>query len=210
MAKENVEIGALGWTHPGWDSSYYPEDLPEDWRLDYYSHHFQFVLMQANEWLHCSEDEIEQWLEDVKDSFDFFLALGADDIGAPAIRQVVRIKGILAERLQGLVVMHCNETIETSVLQELSALTTVYIDTDSGDEEAAAGTSPCWREGRSMRGCALGFIGEDAARDMRNMRAIMEAFIEQGGAQQLYLVYVGKPPSTKAMQDAQIILQMLA
>jgi hypothetical protein len=209
MTKDYIEIGALGWTHPGWDNDYYPEDLPEDWRLDYYSHHFQFVLMQASEWLQADDEEIEQWLEDVKDSFDFFLAIEADDIEGAALKQVERIKSILVERLQGLVVLQYDKAIEASSLQELSALSTVYVDTDASMEEWAD-IRPCWRMGRDISGCQIGFIEEEATKDMRNMRAHIEAFIQQGGTQQLYLVYQGKSPSTRAMQDAQIIMQMLA
>jgi hypothetical protein len=209
MTKDYIEIGALGWTHPDWDNNYYPEDLPEDWRLDYYSHHFQFVLMQPGEWLEAGKEDIEQWLEDVKDSFDFFLVLGPGNIEAPAIQQIDRIKSIMAERLQGLVMLHYDKMAEPSVLQALSALSTVYVDTDARIEQRI-GIKPCWRMGRDVSGCRIGFIEEEATQDMRTMRAHIEAFIAQGGTQQLYLVYEGEPPSTKAMQDAQIILQMLA
>ena len=209
MAKDYIEIGALGWTHPGWDNDYYPEDLPEDWRLDYYSHHFQFVIMQSGEWLQAGDDEIEQWLEDVKDSFDFFLALEADAIDKAAVKQVERIKCILAERLQGLVILHMNKAIDATLVQGLSALSTVYVDTDTSMEEWAD-IRPVWRMGREISGCQIGFIEEEATKDMRTMRAHIEAFIAQGGTQQLYLVYQGQSPSTRAMQDAQVILQMLA
>ncbi len=208
MAKDNIEIGALGWTHQAWDSAYYPEDLPEDWRLDYYSHHFQFVLMQAQEWMHCSESDIEQWLEDVKDSFEFFLGLSVGDINESALEQIGRIKGILNKRLCGLVIFEDGNVIEPSMLQGLSALAPVYLDTDAVNE-SFTGVRCCWRKGRDVNGCKIGFLRPDAAKDMRNMRAHIEAFIEQGGTQQLYLVYQGQAPSTKAMQDAQIILQML-
>jgi hypothetical protein len=208
MTKDYIEIGALGWTHPGWDNDYYPEDLPEDWRLDYYSHHFQFVLMQPGEWLHAGDDEIGQWLEDVKDSFDFFLALEPDDIDVPAIEQIGRIKNMLSERLRGLVILQYDNKIEASMLRDLSALATVYVDTDANIEEADK-IKPCWRMGREISSSPIGFIEEDATKDMRNMRAHIEAFIEQGGTQPLYMVYEGKSPSTRAMQDAQMILQLL-
>ena len=64
--------------------------------------------------------------------------------------------------------------------------------------------------GRPASGCIIGFIEQQVAQDRRALRAHIEAFIRQGGAQQLYLVFEGAPPSTQAMQDAQLILQMLA
>lgn len=42
--------GAWDWRHAGWHSRYYPDDLPEDWRLAYYANEFRCVGVPLNAW----------------------------------------------------------------------------------------------------------------------------------------------------------------
>lgn len=208
MTADRIVTGSLGWTHADWDNDYYPEDLPEDWRLDYYSHHFQFILMQINEWLHVSPSDIEQWLDDVNDAFEFFLAIQPEAIDNAAIKQIATIKAGLGKRLRGLVILNAEKRLPGSVVESLSALTTVYLDTDLLTD-MPADVKPCWRHERAVSDCVIGFIQPKIAKDMRAMRAQIESFLLQCQAQRLYLVYEGQAPSTKAMQDAQVIIQLL-
>lgn len=68
-------VGARGWEHTRWLETYYPDDLPEDWRLDYYANEFGCVVLPAEVWMTAGEEAIEQWLEGVEDDFMFFLDL---------------------------------------------------------------------------------------------------------------------------------------
>ncbi len=52
MADLNIIFGLSGLAHPSLINNFYPEDLPEDWRLDYYSNEFDALL--------CSESDSEQ------------------------------------------------------------------------------------------------------------------------------------------------------
>lgn len=36
-----IDMGALDWMGPDWLASYYPPDLPEDWRLAYYANEYR-------------------------------------------------------------------------------------------------------------------------------------------------------------------------
>jgi len=208
MTKDRIEAGSLGWTHPSWDNDYYPEDLPEDWRLDYYSHHFQVILMQTSEWLQASEDDAAQWLVDVKDSFVFFLAIEPQALSVAAIKQLGLINAVLGERLQGLVIFKASHGLQESIVEQLKSMVTVYVDADQLTG-LPTGTRSCWRSGRDVTNCEIGFIIPDVAKNMRAMRAQIEEFLKQSSAEQLYLIYEGEPPSTKSMQDAQVIIQML-
>ena len=51
MADLNIIFGISGLAHPSLMNNFYPEGLPEDWRLDYYSNEFDALL--------CSEPDIE-------------------------------------------------------------------------------------------------------------------------------------------------------
>lgn len=67
----DINVGAWGWKHVSWEQDvFYPDDLPADWRLAYYSNEFDLVVIPASYW---DETEEENWLDDVEDDFVFFI-----------------------------------------------------------------------------------------------------------------------------------------
>jgi hypothetical protein len=71
--KQTVNVGAYGWLHRHWINSFYPEDLPADWRLGYYSNEFDTVLVPSFYWLQQSMADCEALLDDVHPDFQFFI-----------------------------------------------------------------------------------------------------------------------------------------
>ena len=207
MSNKTLEIGAFGWLHPGWDDSYYPEDLPEDWRLDFYSHHFNVLLMPCDDWKQVSQDDVEQWLSDVKSDFVFFLQLSRVPDQA-TMQQLQMIKGVLAERLTGLVWQGDSDVLQSGDIAVLQGIAAVLIDNDNS--VAAQQMQCCWRDGREVQSTILGFISAEQATDTRALRKLIEAFLQQGeDDSDLYLIFEGQPPLIKAMEDTRIIEQML-
>lgn len=68
---ESLRVGAYGWRHDHWASSFYAEELPDDWRLTFYANEFSAVLVPSD-YLGETRD-IEQWCEDVSESFRFYI-----------------------------------------------------------------------------------------------------------------------------------------
>jgi len=69
----NLSVGAWGWKHPEWEKDvFYPDDLPADWQLSYYSNEFDVVVVPANYWSADGYGE-EDWLDDVEDDFVFYI-----------------------------------------------------------------------------------------------------------------------------------------
>lgn len=75
MTKTHTDIivAAYGWSHPDWRGTFYPEDLPEDWQLSYFSNEFRAVVVPASAWSGDDSVEVERWLEDTHDDFVFYL-----------------------------------------------------------------------------------------------------------------------------------------
>jgi hypothetical protein len=73
---ETLMVGTHGWDHDEWAGSYYPEELPDDWRFGYYSNEYRAVLMSANHWY--LEQPIEDWIEDADKAFRMVLELPSD------------------------------------------------------------------------------------------------------------------------------------
>ena len=102
MSNRTLEVGACGWQHSSWDTNFYPEDLPEDWRLDYYSHNYNVLLMPVADWQSASVDDVEQWLSDVKSNFDFFLSIN-EMPNAAQLKQLEMLQSMLTDKLAGIV-----------------------------------------------------------------------------------------------------------
>ncbi len=47
-AEQRLLLGTVGWARPDWLTGYYPEDLPEEWRLAYYANDCGCSLLDAD------------------------------------------------------------------------------------------------------------------------------------------------------------------
>lgn len=72
MSAARLTILARGWEHPAW-SDWYPEDLPSEWRLGYYSSSCHDVLVPAFQL--AATPVPADWLADVHERFRFWLEL---------------------------------------------------------------------------------------------------------------------------------------
>jgi len=68
-------VGSYGWQHAAWANSYYPDELPEDWRFCFYSNNLRSVLVPGEAWNTSPSPPLAQWLEDSDPAFRFVLEL---------------------------------------------------------------------------------------------------------------------------------------
>jgi hypothetical protein len=112
-------LAAVGLEGPGWDSEYYPDDLPEDWRLGYYANEYPGVLIPAAVW--AEDPDVAQWLEDVSEGFVFYLQFNDRMPGADLNRALMAAEQ-MEGCLQGLILeAEGNEAYE-NLLEHLSSI----------------------------------------------------------------------------------------
>ena len=73
MTINNLKVGARGWRHERWLTSYYPDDLPEDWQLTYYANDFEVVIVPQAYWTPSKGYPVGDWQEAVGENFRFYL-----------------------------------------------------------------------------------------------------------------------------------------
>lgn len=66
-------LGAIGWDHPAWVGPFYPEDLPAEWRLNYYSTNFDCVYLPYAVWSAAAPETLAAWRHDTLEQFRFLL-----------------------------------------------------------------------------------------------------------------------------------------
>ena len=82
-AEDQLLLGTVGWTRDDWAQTYYPDDLPEDWRLSYYANDCNAVLLSHAAWQPDSEIH-EALADEVPPALHFFLLDGPAGPDIPA------------------------------------------------------------------------------------------------------------------------------
>lgn len=77
MQQRVVSLGLPGWINVGGD--FYPQELPDDWRLAYYAQCFECVWLPRVTWTPVAPAEIRVWLDEVPEHFRFLLEGFAGD-----------------------------------------------------------------------------------------------------------------------------------
>lgn len=95
-------VGLRDWTHPALGEGYYPDDLPEDWRLSYYANEFLAVLVPQIAWRALEREELAAWVDDAPERFRFFLESSDPAAG------VCPDTSVLGDRLGGFVRWVCD------------------------------------------------------------------------------------------------------
>ncbi|CRI65170.1 hypothetical protein THIOKS12250068 [Thiocapsa sp. KS1] len=83
------------------DTSFYPDDLPEEWRLTYFANALDAVLLGEDIWRQADAQLMERWCRDVPDSFRFYLRTEESGEGFSGCSS---LHGCLGERLGGWLV----------------------------------------------------------------------------------------------------------
>jgi hypothetical protein len=112
-------LAAVGLEGPGWDREYYPDDLPEDWRLDYYANEFRGLLIPAAVW--AEDPDVGQWLEDVSEAFVFYFQL-SDRMSGADLKRVTKAAEQMGSRLQGLILEAEDNEAYADLQEELSSI----------------------------------------------------------------------------------------
>jgi hypothetical protein len=72
-ADRTLLLGTLGWERDDWLRSYYPEDLPPEWRLAYYANDCACVMLDADQWGRADHEMLASSLDEVGQRLHFFL-----------------------------------------------------------------------------------------------------------------------------------------
>ena len=199
-----VLIGAHGWQHPGWNGTFYPDDLPEDWRLGYYGNEFPLVGVPAGAW---SGSGPQDWLEDSGGHLRFLCELPVP--GMDAARAVGELE-VLGPRCLGVIL---TAPVPEAVVPELRRRWPLAW-AGAGEPPPAlreAGAGRCWDgSGAPPPGGRLNVIRlAAAAPSPRELRGLLEAALAWPGTDHTVLLFTAADPSVEAMHAAATLLELM-
>ncbi len=140
--------GAVAGTAADWTGGFYPEALPEDWRLGYYANHLRAVLVPADTVARADAAQARTWAEETYDEFRFVLEVPAT---SPEISRLIEP---IRSQVAGLL-LHTPDVVEAgwlaSRLRELTSLLPVCVDLPAAARTPALlgvlahhGAGLCW------------------------------------------------------------------
>ena len=71
-------LGLTGWPRPAWRDGYFPDDLPPDWELAYYSNEADCLCLRAAQWSGQTDAPFGECLDGLAPYFRFYLELPPD------------------------------------------------------------------------------------------------------------------------------------
>ncbi len=207
-----IELAAYGWQEPAW-SAFYPEEMPSDWRLDYYSNEFTGLVVPAIEWARTSIDVAAEWLATVPAGFRFYWEI-ADADGASRLLELARQQKGADSHLGGWV-FQSGLVLEHGLWEALSeclpgaAYGQRPVSTLQAEVLAAQGITLCWQEGVKLncRGKRLRILQIRQRPDLRTLRQTVE---EQcaAGVEQLLILVEPEPQTLPHLRELQTFINL--
>jgi hypothetical protein len=81
IQERSIYLGASGWSNPAWLNTFYPVDMPEEWRLTFFNTQFNCVFLAHDVWQLATPEQRLQWVADTHEQFVFLLE--ADSLLSP-------------------------------------------------------------------------------------------------------------------------------
>lgn len=212
----DIRVMARGWDHEDWVAQgFYPDDLPEDWRLPYYANEFRAVLVPAALWRVADAETVQAWLDDVPEEFQFFLELAdvSKDI-KPALSLAQTLKGHLGGfLLQSDTGGDDWQRLVKPLLKLLLKQGPLGVLLPPGVSGSEAINS-CRRldpdalsEGEDT--LCYAWVAGDMTYTPRQWREKMERLRDEANGHGAVLVFDGDPPDVEAMRVVSAIVDML-
>ncbi len=196
-----MRIGPCGWEHPGWQGSFYPDDLPADWRLGFLATVAQAVLVAPGDWAAAGAAGCAHWAAEVPDSFRFYLeAEGPDGLAAAGV-----CGAALGDRLGGLLL---RRVPAAGSALEPAAGAPLFL-------PAAAGAGAAWRLWADAGAVPpAGRVGvlllSTEGRDLRALRGSLEAFAQaRDGDADLAVLVTDPCPSAARLRELRVLAELL-
>lgn len=235
MTNSSLElyIAARSWNHSSWRGNFYPEDLPDDWRLSYYSNEFHAIVVPESEWVDIDLVEIERWIDDTNEEFLFFLEV---ENSLADWQQITDRISCMGYQLGGLLLRPTEVDTDLSILTSslvsakklapVSLLLPVNVELSSSGKDLlrehkiecgwnVGRGDPGWAHSRLDSELAIAYVTGNKTFTAREWREIIEVCLQYGdiehnaNVRRMLLVIDNEEPQINDLRTATMIGEML-
>ena len=192
----SIHLGTRGWEFPAWGGSYYPQDLPREWRLAYYANDFPLVLVPQARWVGAASEQGRVWRDEVSDAFRFYLEL--TDLQPGTLEQLPDWVDALGDRLGGILIS-CSPERTLAARYGGRLFRVLDVTQPPALPEPLAGGGP-----------VAALVTAGALGSLREQRSLFSELVARFGPQGRIPVFLGgDPPPAQALLDARQLAQLM-
>jgi hypothetical protein len=197
---------------------FYPEDLPADWRLDFYANEFAIVVVPGDVVSSLRGPWLRRWEEELPSEFGFLIeppvAL-TGGVSPKASRELLESLAAIEARLRGFLwPVHASSpqalaSFRDAGAQALAPLHLLGEPAGPGWEQAAEGVGRVWLPDVPGSGRIDGPAIIDAGLSLAALRAAVERYLDAGPAGTPRLILSGHPPDPTRLREARSMLELM-
>jgi len=213
---KTIFVGSRGVSHSAWCEGFYPDDLPLEWRLSYYSNEFSALLLLQDDIDSLSSEEVVEWLEDLNDDFSLLYELEFDSFSV-----LSALPAELVRRLQGGVCTVTTAQLERLLEQTilLPAEMLLYLrclgDAPSAEQVeqlTLRGWRFCWQPDWPHSAVCAPILFLDGCLSLRELRVQVQQFLASDAIESddVLLLLEGDSPSVEYLHQCQLLVDLLA
>jgi hypothetical protein len=211
-----MELGSWGWDWDAWEGVFYPEDLPEDWRLSFYANEFPLVVIPGEQAALLEVPTLLMWARDLPPQFGFLVeapkALRADGQGRG---RLIEVLAALGGRLRGLL-----WPVEGSLPEQLQAfreaggldLALLHLLGEPhgpGWQAAGEGVGQVWTRDPCGDLTVDGPAIVESSASLAELREAVESYLRITVAPRPCLILSGEPPDPTRLREVRTLLELM-
>jgi len=208
-----LELAAYGWQGSEWDHLY-PDDLPPEWRLEFYANTFDSIVVPASVWQSATIDEASGWLAESPAGFRFYWELADAEGAARLLELLPQAKNTPGEVAGWL--FRSGLKLEQKLFQALAtslpggAFGESPLPSVQAEQLAAEGITLCWQDGGNLncRGSGLRVMSLMTKPEPRALRRLAEEQAAAGASRLMLLLLPGAVTSAE-MHDLLTLVSLL-
>lgn len=213
-----MEFGSWGWDWDAWEPSFYPSDLPEDWRLNFYANEFSLVVIPGERAARLKASTLREWDQSLDAQFGFLVEVPASlraAVREPTTGRFLEKLDALGGRLRGLL-----WPVEGSVAERLLAfreagardLAPLYLvgEPRGLDWQAAGeGIGHAWTGSSTADLRVDGPAIVDSGLPLAELREAVERYCACLRKADPRLILKGQPPDPQRLREARVMLELM-
>jgi len=225
-SNNQIEIGSYGWRHAQWRGSYYPDELPEDWRFSFYSKEFRTVLLSAAELLtdlqQLQKGQTIEWLDDLFDDYNVFVELNTEILSEEYEEVLLAFSKLLEGYFSAWVIfLEADSNFDIGKIIALSEKYNKNVHLVANKESTEDLNkliknqkliSFSWTEHNpeGCNDCRLMIVDLDQYfPTLRQLSKLIQEFIRRNKQSDKVILFKGNPPKIKIMKETQAIISLL-
>jgi len=195
-------IGTLGWSFPEWDLSFYPDDIPEDWKLTFYANEFSAVVLPEVIWAGEEFSDVVEMVDELDESFRIYCLV---ETSLPDMELINQIKADLGQYFAGFIV---KSEVDLSTFNMDMGKTFLL---HHGAELGVPYNGRYWAAVNEQSDKPLSLILMGEAIELRGLRQYFEAQLQNLESENdIMILLQTKSPNIQYLHDLRTLIELMA